>query len=285
MKTSTPPGKYLILLALIGCFGLVPAVRVAASTGIFQIIGHVRDDSSNAIAGVDIAVDDYVGDVYFGTTDTNGFYTVNVDADSNYRATVDCTQLTAKGFECPAPVAMTINDGGLELDFMLQAAQSGPLQITNISLPNANVGAPYTVQLGAIGGKAPYSWQLAADSSAIPDGLFLNSSGLLSGVPTTNTGANLKLQLTDSNLTVTNKTLLLIINLRPFLSALAWTTNRFFMRLVGASNQNYTIQASANMSAGWTSLFVTNNPEAGEFVVTDLEATNSQKVYRVLIGP
>ncbi len=45
-----------------------------------------------------------------------------------------------------------------------------PLVITNISLPNATVGAPYNVQLGAIGGQSPYNWSLALGSASPPCG-------------------------------------------------------------------------------------------------------------------
>ena len=286
MKTAfTFPRESLILLGLIACFGLIPSIRVQASTGIFQVIGHLRDGSSNAVVGVDIAVDDYVGDVYFGTTDTDGFYTVNVDADSNYRATVNCAQLTAKGYECVDPVALTINDGGLEIDFVVQSAQSTPLQIANSFLPNANAGLAYHAQLSATGGKTPYNWQLAADSASLPDSLSLSSSGFISGTTPISGAFMIKVQVMDANLAVTNKTFSLTINPRPILIALAWVTNRFSMWLEGASNQNYTIQASTNLISNWTSLFVTNNPEASAFVVVDPEATNSQKIYRVMLGP
>ena len=39
-----------------------------------------------------------------------------------------------------------------------------PLAITNISLPNGNVGAAYSAQLGATGGQSPYNWSLALGS-------------------------------------------------------------------------------------------------------------------------
>jgi hypothetical protein len=269
------------LPALLACFALT--YRAAASTGIFQIIGHVRDGSSNAVAGVDVAVDDYVGDVYFGTTDADGFYVVNVDADSNYRATVNCAQLAAKGFECPAPVALTINDGGLELDFNLLSAT--PLQITNAFLPHANAGVGYRAQLGAIGGKMPFSWLLATNSASLPPDLSLDPLGIISGAPMTSGTVVIDVQVTDANSTVTNRTLSITVNPRPILSAIHWATNRFAMWLEGASDQNYTIQASTNPSSNWASLFITNNPEASAFLVADPDATNKQKLYRVLIGP
>ncbi len=58
------------------------------------------------------------------------------------------------------------------------------------------------------------------------------------------------------------------------------------MLLVGASNQNYTIQMSTNLSASnWISLFFTNNATTNSFMVADPNANNQQRYYRLLIGP
>ena len=78
----------------------------------------------------------------------------------------------------------------------------------------------------------------------------------------------------------------LVVNPKPVLSSPAWLTNQFSLRLIGAANQNYTIQMSTNLSStNWASLFITNNATTNSFILTDLNATNKQRFYRVLIGP
>ena len=57
------------------------------------------------------------------------------------------------------------------------------------------------------------------------------------------------------------------------------------MRLTGAANQNYTVQMSTNLSStNWISLFITNNTATNSFLLTDPNATNQQRFYRILIG-
>ena len=160
-----------------------------------------------------------------------------------------------------------------------------PLVITNVSLPNGNVGAAYSAQLGATGGLSPYFWTLASVSSPLPTGLSLNTAGLISGMPTTNKPSIFKFQVQDQNGTTTNKVLSITINPKPVLGSASWLTNQFQMRLTGASNQIYTVQMSTNLSsATWTSLFITNNPTTNSFLLTDPNATNQQRYYRILIG-
>jgi hypothetical protein len=160
-----------------------------------------------------------------------------------------------------------------------------PLLITNASLPNGNVGAAYSAQLGATGGQSPYNWQLATGSANPPAGLTLYASGLISGTPTTNKVSTFKVQATDANFTTTNKVLSITINSKPVLDLPGWLTNQFQMRLTGASNQNYTVQMSTNLSStNWISLFITNNTATNSFLLTDPNATNQQRFYRILIG-
>ncbi len=75
--------------------------------------------------------------------------------------------------------------------YSLTVTPSAPLTITTASpLPNAKLGKPYDgVQFAATGGSPEYSWQLAG-GTALPAGMSLSSTGLLSGppkeIPTTN---------------------------------------------------------------------------------------------------
>jgi phage-related protein len=161
-----------------------------------------------------------------------------------------------------------------------------PLVITNGALPSGNVGAAYSAQLGATGGQSPYNWQLATGSANPPAGLTLDSSGFISGTPTTNKVSSFKVQVTDANFVTTNKIFSITINPRPVLGLPAWVANRFQMQITGASNQNYTVQMSTNLSStNWISLFITNNATTNSFLLTDPSATNRQRFYRILTGP
>ena len=161
-----------------------------------------------------------------------------------------------------------------------------PLVITNASLPAATVGASYHAQLGVTGGQAPYSWQLALGSANPPEGLTIYSSGLVSGIPATNKPATFKVQVTDANSTTATKVLSIVVNPIPVLASPAWVNDQFQMQLVGATNQNYTLQVTTSLSSpDWISVFSTNSPAASTFRLVDPNATNQQRFYRVLIGP
>ena len=161
-----------------------------------------------------------------------------------------------------------------------------PLIITNISLPNATVGGPYNVQLGAIGGQSPYNWSLALGSASPPSGLTLYSSGLISGTPTNSKVGSFKVEVNDQASDATNKVFSITVNPKPVLYALNWLTNQFRMLLTGASNQNYTVQSSPNLDlANWTSLYVTNNAVTNSFIILDSSATNTPRFYRIMVGP
>jgi hypothetical protein len=71
------------------------------------------------------------------------------------------------------------------------------LTITTASLPNGVVNTPYSQTLAATGAAGTVSWQLT--SGALPAGLALNSSGLISGTPTATASATpLGFKATDS---------------------------------------------------------------------------------------
>jgi hypothetical protein len=272
-----------ILLALAGCIAVLLANRAAASSGSFQAFGYVRTAAGDPVANIDVTGDDYVGDFYTFKSDATGYYSVDFDSDGNYRVSVNCQQLAARGFACANPVAISIADGAINVDFTVQPM---PLTVTNTTLPRGNVGMTYNARLGAVGGQNPYNWQLAADSGPLPGGLSLASDGHLTGVPEVKNSSSIKVQVTDGNSGTTNKTFLLTVNPQPVLTPMQWATNRFFMTLSGGSNQNYTLQMSTNLSStNWISLFVTSNRTANSFLITDTNATNMQRTYRVLVGP
>lgn len=90
---------------------------------------------------------------------------------------VNTTPLTFRVTDSGSP-AQTANTS-----FTLTIA-SAKLAITTLSLPNGQVGTPYSQTLSATGGITPYSWALT--SGTLTGGLTLNSStGLISGTPRT----------------------------------------------------------------------------------------------------
>lgn len=280
----TPP----VILGLLAVWVLIAAARARADhpgDALFQTVGYVRDNYGQPVTNLLVFGDNFIGDIYPSTTDSNGFYVVTYPADGNYRLTVDCAQLTARGYGCVGDFGIAQEADLIEIDFVVPKLNSS-LQITNSILPHGNVGMSYSTQLEATGGQPPYHWQLATNSANLPSGLSFNSNGLLSGTPEIFSGANLTLTVTDANSAFVEKTLLLVINPKPMLSLPSWATNRFTMRLSGAPRQNYTLQVSTNLAeANWMSLFVTNNPDVGTFLVRDPNATHGQRAYRILIGP
>ncbi len=69
-----------------------------------------------------------------------------------------------------------------------------PLGVTTAALPAGVVGQPYSVQLAAEGGAAPYSW----GATGLPAGLSCSASGLISGTPTAGGSASVVVTVNDA---------------------------------------------------------------------------------------
>ncbi len=164
-----------------------------------------------------------------------------------------------------------------------------PLAITNVSLPSAFAGQPYSYQLGAVGGQAPYTWSLVLGSANPPAGLMISAGGLISGTPAAAGSSAFKVQVSDEYANVTSQVYGLSVSSpvsQPLLGPVKWKPGHFGMLLTGQANQNYTIQASTTLHpANWVTLFVTNNPATNAYVVKDPNATNSARYYRAVVGP
>jgi Putative Ig domain len=74
-----------------------------------------------------------------------------------------------------------------------------PLSVTSTSLPLGSAGSPYTAQLTASGGAAPYIWSVTGDSQ-LPAGLTLSPDGSITGVlPVADGGtATFTVEVTDA---------------------------------------------------------------------------------------
>jgi hypothetical protein len=101
----------------------------------------------------------------FGWDTVPGFYEVQASKPG-------CGTTTTAAFEIPPAVE----------DLQLVLHCTAGLLVETESLPDATRGAAYSVQLVAANGVAPYKWKKTA---ALPKGLKLSKSGLLSGTPKT----------------------------------------------------------------------------------------------------
>ena len=79
------------------------------------------------------------------------------------------------------------------------------LAISTMSLPAGMVGQGYSAQLNATGGTTPYAWTVA--SGALPAGLTLSSSGVISGVPSAAGASTFSAKVTDMNLQTAQQSL------------------------------------------------------------------------------
>ena len=85
-----------------------------------------------------------------------------------------------------------------------------PVTITTASpLPSGLTGAPYSQTLAASGGRAPYTFALAAGT--LPPGLTLAGSGTVGGTPTAAGTFNFTAQVTDSQSQTASKALAITI--------------------------------------------------------------------------
>jgi photosystem II stability/assembly factor-like uncharacterized protein len=73
------------------------------------------------------------------------------------------------------------------------------LRITTDFLPGGYIGEQYNLVLTASGGTLPYSWSVV--SGTLPNGLVLETGGLLVGAPTTGGPFGFELQVVDSSAT------------------------------------------------------------------------------------
>ena len=97
------------------------------------------------------------------------------------------------------------------------SSTAGPLAILTTSpLPDGTVGTAYSLFLAPSGGTPPYTWSLAAGSPTLPNGLSLNqSTGQITGTPTTLETKAPEFQLQDSKAQTVQKILSITINPAP----------------------------------------------------------------------
>jgi hypothetical protein len=89
-------------------------------------------------------------------------------------------------------------NGNYAFAFLLLNSFTSLVVTTATPIPQATVGGSYSQQLTEEGGVSPFVWSLDPSSGALPAGLTLSSTGVLSGVPSAQGTTTFTVRVTDS---------------------------------------------------------------------------------------
>lgn len=112
------------------------------------------------------------------------------------------------------------------------------LKVSTETFKIATLNHAYSQIVAATGGTAPYSWEVVS-SAGLPAGLTLSEAGVLSGTPTTGTGAHVVVcKVTDSNGAIRKRALKLLVLDGSATSYTDWADYMFDDSGVAASEQD-----------------------------------------------
>jgi hypothetical protein len=207
-------------------------------------------------------------------------------SDNGATATLSGTT-TADLLNLTVEIEVVDSNGNTAEAFLFLSTSTSLTIVTTSPLPQATVSGDYSVQLEASGVNTPFTWSLDTSSPAMPAGLSLSSSGLLTGPSTVATNTNLVFRVTDaigdfstkplqfisvvSTLAITTTSLPVATAGRPYSATLAATG--------GAPPFTWSISPnSANLLPSGLTL----NPAAGTITGTTLAATFNEPItFRV----
>ncbi len=281
--------------------GQAVQVNFTALLATNYLTGRVQDNFGNAIVGVGVYATAVINSVNYSQgnvdTDNNGNYSMNV-ANGSWTVSVNDScqgggnDSLSSNYQCPNSQTVTISNSNGVANFTVQTNinSGGLLQVTTTSLSNGVVGTVYDQQLNADGGFPPqpgdYNWSLS--SGSFPAGLTLQSGGFITGTPTGSGTSNFTMQVSDQNGNTATKALSLTISGsgQPVLGTVKFSAGgKFQIQLDGTLGQSFTLQMTTNLLLNnWTSILQTNAPN-GPFFLTDTNATNIQRFYRILSAP
>lgn len=125
---------------------------------------------------------------------------LSIDSTSNGFCYISGTPTTAGTYTLTVQVDDTDPDYGrspLSQTKTLSILIAEPLEITDTSLPDGQVGQSYSVTLSAEGGIGSHTWDLASGSGPLPQSLTLGTEGIISGIPTESGTFPITVQVTD----------------------------------------------------------------------------------------
>lgn len=170
-----------------------------ATESIF-VSGCVRDANNQSVPNMLVKT---TGENYSGTatsvTKQDGTFRVAMRKDG--KAKLNGEEVSAQTFQTRASTNV-ITVGPSSADITLSdclVLKSDIVVITTASpLPDGRVGDAYNQTLAVVGGTPGYVWSLNAGSSPLPDGLSLNSAGVIVGTPNTASAITITVKVTDS---------------------------------------------------------------------------------------
>ncbi len=127
-----------------------------------------------------------------------------VDSDSQVRVQVASNS--------PSGPLVIVSPGGTLTPASITVT-SRDLTISSSALPTGMVGSAFQAQLTGTGGLAPYKW--TQSSGALPTGLFLSSTGAITGMPTRAQTSTIGVTVTDARGTSVSRVLTWTINPKP----------------------------------------------------------------------
>lgn len=260
------------------------------------ISGHLQDTNGNPITNVQVFAYATISGANFNSqanTDGSGNYSLPV-ANGSWNVSVDCqggnnsldNYFGPGNYQCPNGTNVNINNNNGVVNFTIYPCNG--VQIYTMSpLPNGQVGLYYNNQLsGSSCSGSPVNWSLF--SGSLPPGVNLYMGGALNGTPMTNGTFSFVAQANDGNGHSTNVNYSLTINpaaVPPTLGQVSKSGSQFQFVVNASQGQTYTVQVSTNLSStNWLSILVTN-PTMNSFFISDPNATNAARFYRVLVGP
>lgn len=184
--------------------------------------GCVKDANGQVVANASVVTEgiDYTGTAV-DVTAANGTFSVAMRPNSQANLSVMEFDQTFTLATVSNIVKVTSSTTDISLTNCL-VKQPGPLAITTTALPGGTVGVSYNQTLAASGGVPGYHWILNTGSNPLPAGLELNSSGVISGTPTTAGTTVLTVKVTDAASGTVSK--LLTLTITPVNPPLAITT-------------------------------------------------------------
>jgi hypothetical protein len=276
--------------------GQAVQVNIVALVATNTITGHLQDTNNNPITNVQVFASATISGANFqaqANTDGSGNYSLNV-ANGSWNVSASCQggnnsldiYFGPGNYQCPNGTNVNINNNNATVNFTIYPCNG--IQIyTPSPLPNGQVGVYYANQLsGSSCSGNPVNWSLF--SGSLPPGLNLYTGGALNGTPMTNGTFPFVAQANDGSGHSTNVNYSLTINpaaVPPTLGQVSKSGNQFQFVVNASQGQTYTIQVSTNLrSTNWLSILVTN-PTMNSFFISDPNATNPARFYRVLVGP